>query len=229
MQRLLLIILSSFFLLISCKKSAPEGILPEKKMADLMADVHLLDGYLNTLPIDSSRKVIDGLYAEVFGNYGIDSAQFTRNLRYYLGNPTVAKKVYGQVNDKLTNLDRTYRVHDSLENARISDSVRHVQRFMRLRNEAQRLLFQVEKDTIPLTYRVYRNEFMQQAGLSINIFQQEDIPVSGPVPLPEAGVRQPSDGAAQPVQSKQMPPASTPVDATQVPAQRQQDSLPTVN
>ncbi|KGE12403.1 hypothetical protein DI53_3781 [Sphingobacterium deserti] len=229
MQRLLLIILSSFFLLISCKKSAPEGILSEKKMADLMADVHLLDGYLNMLPIDSSRKIIDGLYAEVFDKYGIDSTLFTRNLRYYLGNPTMAKQVYAQVNTKLSGLDRTYRTNDSLANARLSDSVRIAQRFVRLRNEAQQLLFRVDKDTTALTYRNYSNEFIRRTGLSIQVFQQEGIPVSDPVPLQEAGVRQPAEVSAEPVEPKKMPPVSTPVDARQLPADRRQDTLSTVN
>lgn len=205
MQRLILIILSSFFLLISCNKSAPEGILPENKMVDLMAEVHLLDGYFNTLPIDSSRKLIDGMYNRVFENYGIDSVSFKTNLNYYLGNPTLSKKVYVQINEKLTGMDKAFRLTDSIKNALVTDSIRLVQHYARLREEAHQLILNVHVDTIPLNYGAYRTMFMQGAGLSLNIFQHESIPMSAPIPLPTSGVQQPADISDGQVEQKQLP------------------------
>lgn len=226
MQRLLLIILSSFFLLISCKKSTPEGILSEKKMADLMAEVHLLDGYLNTLPIDSSRKIIDGLYGEVFLKYGIDSSAFTKNLSFYLGNPVASKQIYVAVNKKLTDLDREYRMADSLENTRISDSIRYVQHYLRLRDEAYQLIQQVYLDSIPLNYRTYRNDFMRRAGLNLNIFQNEQVPISEPVPLPGTNLQQPTPVSGADAAPKTLP--SVPASATteRLPAVQQREVAP---
>ncbi|GHE34123.1 DUF4296 domain-containing protein [Sphingobacterium griseoflavum] len=170
----------------------PDGILSEKKMANLMADVHLLDGYLNTLPVDSSRKVIDGLYEEIFRRYGIDSTAFTKNLSYYFEDPSASKQLYVDVNKKLTDLDRDYRVEDSLENARVSDSIRQVQYYTRLRDEAYQLIQHVYLDSIPLSYRTYRNDFMRRAGLNLNIFQNEEVPVTEPVPLPSSDLQRPA-------------------------------------
>lgn len=165
MQRLILIILSSFFLMISCNKSKPKGTLSEKTMVDLMTDIHLVDGYLNTLPVDSTRKVIDGLYDEVFEKYGIDSVKFKENIAYYLGNPIVSKELYAEVTKKLNAYEDDYRRTDSLKNARVSDSIRVVQRFERLKEAARRLILEVNVDTIPLTYRVHQKDFMDGAGL----------------------------------------------------------------
>lgn len=229
MQRLLLIILSSFFLLISCKKSAPEGILSEKKMADLMAEVHLLDGYLNTLPVDSSRKIIDGLYGQVFQKYGLDSAKFTQNLSFYLGDPTLSKKIYVEVNKKLTGLDREYRLGDSLENVRVSDSIRYVQYYTRLRDEAYQLIQQVYLDSIPLNYRTYRNDFMRRAGLTLNIFQNEQVPVTGPVPLPSSNLQQPAPVSGADATPKTLPTVPASGAAERPPAVLQREVVPQVN
>lgn len=172
MQRLILIILSSFFLMISCNKSKPKEILSEKTMTDLMTDVHLVDGYLNTLPVDSTRKVIDGLYEEVFEKYGIDSVQFKANIAYYLGNPIVSKELYGEVTKKLNAYENDYRRMDSLKNAHTADSIRVVQRYQRLKEAARKLILDVQVDTIPLTYAVHQKDFMERAGLNaINTYQ----------------------------------------------------------
>lgn len=226
MHRLLLIILSSFFLLISCDKSAPDGILPEKKMVDLMADVHLLDGYFNTLPIDSSRKLIDGMYHRVFDNYGIDSVGFQQNLNFYLGNPTLSKKIYTQVKDKLTQIDGEYRLSDSIKNNHLNDSTRLAQRYTRLKEEARRLILDVHIDTIPLNYGAYRTMFMQGAGLSLNIYQQESTPVSGPVPLPTSGVQQPADASDGPIEKKVLPIANPSVERERLKPVKELQSLP---
>ncbi|WDF66997.1 DUF4296 domain-containing protein [Sphingobacterium oryzagri] len=226
MQRLLLIILSSFFLLISCHKSAPEGILSEKKMVDLMAEVHLMDGYFNTLPIDSSRKLVDGMYSNVFAQYGIDSAGFSRNLSYYLGNPTLSKKIYAQINQKLTGMDRGYRVADSVRNAQVADSIHAVQRYTKLRDEAHELMLNVHLDTIPLDYKMYRTRFMQDAGFSFPIFQGESIPVNGPVPLPTSGVQQPPVMPEGPIEEKQLPTARPIVEGEQLKPVKELQRLP---
>lgn len=134
-------------------------------MVDLMTDVHLVDGYLNTLRVDSTRKVIDGLYEEVFQKYGIDSVKFKENITYYLGNPIISKELYTKVTKKLNAYDSDYRRTDSLKNARISDSIRVVQRYERLKEAAHRLILNVHVDTIPLTYRVHQKDFMDGAGL----------------------------------------------------------------
>ena len=75
---LLLILLS-----LSCGEKRDGGILPESQMTELLTEVHLLDGYLQTLPIDSAQKVIDTLYSQLLSRYQLDSVSFERNVNYY--------------------------------------------------------------------------------------------------------------------------------------------------
>lgn len=176
MQRLILIILSSFFLMISCNKSKPKGILSEKTMVNLMTDVHLVDGYLNTLSTDSTRKVIDGLYEQVFEKYDIDSTTFKTNVTYYLSNPIISTDIYEQVTKNLNVYEADYRRTDSLRNARMSDSVSVAQRYERLKDAAHKLILDVHVDTIPLTYPVHQKDFLDGAGLyMIQIYQPKAL------------------------------------------------------
>lgn len=210
MQRLILIILSSFFLMVSCNKSKPKGTLSEKKMVDLMTDIHLVDGYLNTLPVDSTRKVIDGLYEKVFEKYNIDSMIFKANIVYYLGNPIESKDLYAEITKKLNAYEDGYRRADSLKNARTSDSIRVVQRYQRLKDAARKLILDVQVDTIPLTYRVSQKDFMARAGLNAVTIYQPALVVSNDdnaEELPETDGNGTSDG---PPEQKKVAPTSKP-------------------
>lgn len=178
MQRLILIILSSFFLMMSCNKSKPKGMLSERTMVDLMTDVHLVDGYLNTLPVDSTRKTIESLYEKVFEKYGIDSVTFNANVAHYLGNPVLSKDLYAEVTKKLNAYEDGYRRADSLRNAHTSDSIRVVQRYQRLKEAARKLILEVQVDTIPLTYRISQKDFMERAGLNAVTIYQPSIIIS---------------------------------------------------
>lgn len=138
MLRVKFIIISSFLLFLSCAKSAPDGIMDEDEMSELLTEVAMIDGYLNTLMIDSAKKVLPVLYGNAFRKYNIDSTQFQKNLQYYLGNPPLAEKVYTQVNNSLKKLEREYFVEDSIRNVFVQDSVSRVYRIqanaMRMRN-----------------------------------------------------------------------------------------------
>lgn len=205
MQRLLLIIFASFFLCISCKKSAPKGVLSHSKMADLLVEVHLIDGYLNGLQIDSSRKVIDDLYGQAFKKIGIDSLLFKQNMDYYLGNPVEAKLVYAEVSKRLMAMEQTYNVEDSIQNAVFTDSLMRVQRFVKLKDEAEKLILHVSKDELPLDYKNSGEDFMRRAGLTLNIYGQ-NIPLQKPVieeavGTPEAAVEGPETLIEEPSSS----------------------------
>ncbi|NQD71711.1 DUF4296 domain-containing protein, partial [Sphingobacterium shayense] len=140
MQRLLLIILTSIFLITSCQKTTPEGILPESTMVEMMTEVHLVDGYLSTLSIDSSRKVINSLYGRIFDKYQLDSVGFQRNVDFYLGNPTLSKKLYSTINQSITNKDIEFRRADSTIQATLNDSIQRVQYYTKLAEESRTLI-----------------------------------------------------------------------------------------
>lgn len=182
MQRLLLIIFASFFLGISCKKSVPEGIMSRSEMTDMMVEIHLIDGYLNGLNVDSARKVIDGLYGQVFEKHGIDSSLFKKNIAYYLGDPDVAKTLYDEVNKNLTKYEAGYRTEDSIRNVFVMDSMRTVQRFTKLKDEGEKMILKGKEFGEVYTYKNAATRFMEQAGLTLNVYG-EQIPLQVAPPM----------------------------------------------
>lgn len=168
MQRLLLLILVSFFFMASCHKSDQRGILSEKQMIELLTEVHLIDGYLNTLPIDSSRKVINALYEQVFAKYRIDSATFQQNVLYYLGNPVASKELYASITTKLQGFERELHQEDSIRTAFVTDSVRRVNYYLKLEEESRRLIFEYPKDTLPYDYYDAFPKLMDAFNIGVN-------------------------------------------------------------
>lgn len=126
MQRLIGIFILLFFISSSCKQGKPSGILNEDTMVELLGQVHVLDGYLTTLPIDSAKKVMDPLYNEVFAKFGLDSTSFDKNINYYYGNPKLSAVVYDKIVKNLENEEKAFVREDSLKNVHYMDSVRLV-------------------------------------------------------------------------------------------------------
>src|SRR5690606_31008386 len=128
MKRLFSVLITLFFLAASCSKAKPDGILSDKKMSDLMTEVYVLDSYLNTLPIDSGRKVMPVLYQNIFNKFKIDSARFSQNLDYYYGDPIALEKLNITVKDVLSGYEKEALRTDSVEHARVRDSINRVNR-----------------------------------------------------------------------------------------------------
>lgn len=185
MLRVKFIIISSFFLFLSCAKRAPEGILSEKKMSELLTEVAMIDGYLNTLMIDSAKKVMPVLYENAFKKFDIDSTQFKQNLTYYLGNPPLAEKVYGQVTVKLQGMERQYYKEDSIRNVFVQDSVSRAYRLQANAIRMRNALLSHHKDT--LSYNYYDNSiyFKELVPLKINpieLRRKQDVLGEAPKP-----------------------------------------------
>jgi hypothetical protein len=134
-MRRVIIGLIGWIFLFSCKDPTPKGVLPITKMAALMVDIHMIDGYLSTLPVDSAAKYIHSYYQGAYKNHKIDSNQFDLNLKYYAAHPQEFDKVYEKVNASLNdyyaqteivfNDDFNERSRlDSITNVRIRDSIR---------------------------------------------------------------------------------------------------------
>lgn len=139
MQRLLYSIFLSFFIFISCSKRKPDGILSESKIIDVLTEVSLVDGYLNTIPNDSSQRMMPALYDVIFKKYKIDSATFVKNLDFYFADPNLTEKIYLVVNDNLNKYDRTYAIQDSIQMAFRQDSIGRVRFYERLNSKIENL------------------------------------------------------------------------------------------
>lgn len=184
MQRLYFTIILLFFLFISCGKQRPKGVLSEKEMTGLMTEVALIDAYLNTLPIDSGRKVMPVLYERAFKKFKLDSVSFNQNLEYYLGNPILTEKIYTNIGKTLSEQDQVYQREDSIRNANMQDSVRGVMRLQRYTTMMRDMIMNVHRDSSAYTYILYGTDFLSKADLHLNAYGTQ-VPVISPVvPMP---------------------------------------------
>lgn len=101
-------------------------------MITLMAEVHILDGYLSSLSADSGKKVIDPLYNDLFLKYQLDSTSFEKNVDFYYADPNLTVKTYDQIIKTLEQREKKYHQDDSLKNAIQQDSIN---RAMRMRSK----------------------------------------------------------------------------------------------
>lgn len=124
----------AFIFFVACRQERPEGIIPQEAMVPLLADFHLAEGYLSTLPLDSSRLMANSFYASVFERHQTDSAQLQQSLIYYSERPQVLNSIYDNVQAELqagqgreqeimdVRMRKVY-VADSTKNAAKNDSI----------------------------------------------------------------------------------------------------------
>lgn len=95
----LIIITACFY---ACKPGIPKDIIQPDKMQQVLIDIHLVDGYISTLPgIDTAKKVGSSYYKGVYDKFEIDSALYNNSLNYYYKHPDVMKKMYDSISVKL--------------------------------------------------------------------------------------------------------------------------------
>ena len=96
-----LIIISVLFY--ACKPGIPKDIIQPSKMQDVLIDIHIVDGYVSTLPgADTAKKVGASYYKGIFKKFDIDSALYNQSMSYYYKHPDLMKKMYDSITVKLT-------------------------------------------------------------------------------------------------------------------------------
>lgn len=145
-------------------------MLSESKIVDLFTEVSLIDAYLNTLPMDSGRKVMPVLYNNLFNQFNIDSNQFKQNIEYYYGNPVLTEEIYDKVNERLTVYDEKLRVEDSIHNAFVQDSVRRMANLQQIHNERINRVLYYTKDTTEFKYRDNGLSFLGRIRLDLKAY-----------------------------------------------------------
>jgi uncharacterized protein YcfL len=132
-----------FVLLVGCKSDRPDNVIREKEMTSLLRDLHLIDGYLNTLPSDSVTRISANLIEGVYRHYDVDSVTVRMSIEYYAEQPQVLNRIYVNVDNELKDMgakaqelnrkvQRELFVKDSTRNAYVADSI------SRLKNDSMR-------------------------------------------------------------------------------------------
>lgn len=98
-----LFILLSVLCLAACKPGIPKDIIQPTEMENILYDIHVLDGYVGTIPTpDSARKTSAPLYKGIFKKYGIDSATHAKSMAYYYKRPDLLSKMYDKISDRIS-------------------------------------------------------------------------------------------------------------------------------
>lgn len=114
MKRVFWIIMTSV-LFFACNHGIPAGIIHEDNMENILFDIHLADGYLSTVyPPDSAKKVAAAYYNGIYKKYNIDSATYSKSLKFYNANPTLLEKIYKNIETRLVKQQNWMKHTDSL-------------------------------------------------------------------------------------------------------------------
>lgn len=93
------------FVLVSCsEKDEPENILSEDQMVNILVDIHLAEGFVQSLsiPYDSSKVLYPILEKQIFEKHGIPDSVYIESLEYYLRDVSKMEYLYERTIDSLT-------------------------------------------------------------------------------------------------------------------------------
>ncbi len=98
MKGIKLFLLSVIFLIGCDQEKPPAGIIGEQKMVRVLADLHIMDGYISTLSYsDTVRITGKNYYATIYKKHNINKAAFEKSLKYYTRQPALLDSMYSQV------------------------------------------------------------------------------------------------------------------------------------
>ena len=84
------------------KNQVPEGVLDEKQMVNVLADLTVIDGYMSTLMYTDSLRISGkNFYATVYKNHNISKETFDKSMKYYSSQPALLDSLYSKVTRKL--------------------------------------------------------------------------------------------------------------------------------
>lgn len=181
MQRAVIAWIALFFCISCGGEKIPNGVIPPKQMPAVLVDMHLADGQLASLPIDSARMRRDSYYDAIFERYQIDSTTFRQSVEFYTKRPYLLNEFYTDVEKKLNalNLAEQQRVEkkyaaqrrtDSLRNARVTDSLQRIARDSLDFKRKRYLLFLNVPDSLygrpdSITYKLLHERMLETVGL----------------------------------------------------------------
>ncbi len=98
-----LLLLFCVVLAFGCKPGIPKDIVQPAEMENILFDIHIIDGYVASIPTpDSAKKVSAPIYKGIFKKYGIDSAMHAKSMAYYYSRPDLLSKMYDRISNKIS-------------------------------------------------------------------------------------------------------------------------------
>lgn len=125
----ILIMVCLFFLLSCNRDDTPKGIINKDQMVNVLFDMGITDAYLNQIYVpDSLQRQAHTRYNYVFKKNNIDSAKFTKSLKYYSLRTTELNEIFSKVTDSLIRLQKA----DSVKTAK---KIKKLKRKTKIKND----------------------------------------------------------------------------------------------
>jgi hypothetical protein len=94
-----------FILLTACasEPEPPKNLIPEEKMALIMADIHLLESKVKGIRIssDSAEAVFNHLEQKIFEKHNVERSAYVTSIKFYTDHPDRLHDIYQVVVDSL--------------------------------------------------------------------------------------------------------------------------------
>lgn len=81
----------------------PDKLVNEKKMVDMLYDIHMSEAYANQYRFQDQLKKLEStdLYYSVLKKYDVPDSVFAQSVVYYSSKPKIYERIYQQVIDRL--------------------------------------------------------------------------------------------------------------------------------
>jgi len=113
MKKLLAILSILFFAFISCDKlpiEKPENLIKEKKMIDMLVDIHIAEATYIHMRFDSIVKNSSSanFYYSILEKYEVPDSVFEKSFIFYASSPQDFEKMYRKVMNQLSEIEQDY-------------------------------------------------------------------------------------------------------------------------
>jgi hypothetical protein len=113
MKRLLVILSIILIASVSCDKlpiEKPENLIKEKKMIDMLVDIHIAEATYRHLQYDSAirNSSSSNFYYSILDKYEVQDSVFEKSFVFYASSPKQFEKMYQDVMNKLSQIEQEY-------------------------------------------------------------------------------------------------------------------------
>ena len=133
--------------------------------------MHLVDGYINTIPVqDSAKRVAAAYYKGIYNKFGIDSVSYSKSMDFYYSNPELMNAMYVKLETELKkNKVKVEKLHnlaiEKLQKKRLdsikADSIKQV---------AKKKKDALQKDSLK---KMLRRNLKSEQGKKVNVIKNQ--------------------------------------------------------
>lgn len=160
-----------FAVICGCKSPVPKEIIQPDQMQKILYDMHMVDAYISTIPVqDSAKRVAAAYYKGVYKKFGIDSVSYSKSMDFYYSNPEIMNAMYVKLEtdfkknkvkvEKLHNL-AIEKLQKKRQDSITADSIKQV---------AKKKKDSLQKDSVK---KMLRRNLKSEQGKKVNVVKNQ--------------------------------------------------------